>query len=312
MHFLSKLWPGALFIAVKCVSLQIKQTTNIIRIQRYNVIMTDNVNKERAIRAIVRQAVEAYASGFSDRHLRELNDEDGTINMKIHNVFIAALGADIQYYSALSRSLDSSLGNMLEKMAINIASLNFEVTQHVEGPIYQEQTDYIAELLEAYKNTKGINHKKPEIKDYIGMCSRKTSIRHSKRHESDYYLKDPQCGMHFLIELKIGGDLDNKKARSEKEALLEQYCILANNLGSEEKIKIYFATAYNRYGEGNPWMQGRVRQFFAEEELLISSKFWNFVCKSERGYEIVLDEYKKNSALIIDALTRIKNAYLPE
>lgn len=40
--------------------------------------------------------------------------------------------------------------------------------------------------------------------------------------------------------------------------------------------------------------------------------FWNFVCKSERGYEIVLDEYKKNSALIIDALTRIKNAYLPE
>lgn len=59
-------------------------------------------------------------------------------------------------------------------------------------------------------------------------------------------------------------------------------------------------------------MQGRVRQFFAEEELLISSMFWNFVCKSERGYEIVLDEYKKNSALIIDALTRIKNAYLPE
>ena len=46
--------------------------------------MTDNVNKERAIRAIVRQAVEAYASGFSDRHLKELNDEDGTINMKIH------------------------------------------------------------------------------------------------------------------------------------------------------------------------------------------------------------------------------------
>lgn len=101
-------------------------------------------------------------------------------------------------------------------MAINIASLNFEVTQHVEGPIYQEQTDYIAELLEAYKNTKGINHKKPEIKDYIGMCSRKTSIRHSKRHESDYYLKDPQSGMHFLIELKIGGDLDNKKHAPKK------------------------------------------------------------------------------------------------
>ena len=86
--------------------------------------MAEHVEKERAIRAIVKQAIEAYASGFSDRHLRELDDEDGTINMKIHNVFIAALGPDIQYYSALSRSLDSSLGNMLEKMAINIATLN--------------------------------------------------------------------------------------------------------------------------------------------------------------------------------------------
>lgn len=273
--------------------------------------MADSVDKEKAIRAIVKQAVEAYASGFSDRHLSELYNDEGTINMKIHNVFIAALGEDIQYYSALSRSLDSSLGNMLEKMAINIASLNYEVTQHVEGPIYQEQTDYIAELLEAYKNTKGANHQKPKVEDYIGISQRNATAHHSKRHESDYYLKDTETGMHYLIELKIGGDLDNKKARSEKEALLEQYCILANTLGTEDKIRICFATAYNRYGEGNVWKQGRVRQFFADDELLISGKFWNLICKSERGYEIVLDEYKKNAHFIIDALARIKKAYLP-
>lgn len=254
------------------------------------------VDNERAIRAVVRSHVEAYASGFSDRHLSEVDDPEGTINMKIHNVFIAALGPDIQYYSALARSLDSSLGNMLEKMAINIAMLHFEVSQHVEGVIYQEQTDYIAELLEAYKNTRGANHKKPTLADYEGIINkRKDATAHSKRHESDYYLKDPETGMHYLIELKIGGDLDNKEARSEKEALLEQYCILANTLGSEANIKIYFATAYNRYGEGNPWKQGRVRQFFADDELLISSKFWNLVCKSDNGYDIVLDEYKKNA-----------------
>ena len=246
--------------------------------------LIENVNKERAIRAVVKQAVESYASGFSDRHLSEVDDEEGTINMKIHNVFIAALGADIQYYSALARSLDSSLGNMLEKMAINIASLNFDVSQHIEGPIFQEQTDYIAELLERYKNTKGINHKKPEISDYTGISLRKSTSHHSKRHESDYYLKDNETGMHYLIELKIGGDLDNKKARSEKEALLEQYCILSNTLGTENNIKIFFATAYNRYGEGKPWKQGRVLQFFAEDELLISSKFWNLITAVQRKY----------------------------
>ena len=272
-----------------------------------------NIDNERAIRAVVRSCVEAYARGLSDRHLSEVDDPDGTINMKINNVFIAALGADIQYYSALARSLDSSLGNMLEKMAIQIATLHFDVSQHVEGIIYQEQTDYIAELLEAYKNTKGVNHRLPKVDDYKGIMLKKSpSSFHSKRHESDYYLKDPQTGMHYLIELKIGGDLDNKKARSEKEALLEQYCILANSLGSEENIKICFATAYNRYGEGKPWKQGRVLQFFAEEELLISSNFWNLVCKSEKGYDIVIDEYKKNAHLIIEALAKIKNAYLRE
>ena len=256
--------------------------------------MQEIVDKERAIRAVVRQAVEAYASAFSDRHLSEVDDEEGTINMKIHNVFISALGADIQYYSPLARSLDSSLGNMLEKMAINIASLNYEVSQHVEGLIYQEQTDYIAELLENYKNTKGANHKKPTLDDYVGISKKNHTTKHSKRHESDYYLKDPETGMHYLIELKIGGDLDNKKARSEKEALLEQYCILANSMGSEDNIRICFATAYNRYGEGKPWTQGRVRQFFAEEELLECKQLWNLVCKLNNGYEIVLDEFTRN------------------
>ena len=271
----------------------------------------DTVNKEKAIRAIVSSFVEAYASAFSDRHQSEVDDEDGTINMKIHNVFIAALGPEIQYYSALARSLDSSLGNMLEKMAIKIATLNYEVTQEVEGPIYQEQTDYIAELLECYKNTKGANHKKPSIADYRNIIGKNKSASHNKMHVSDYYLKDVETGMHYLIELKIGGDLDNKKARSEKEALLEQFCILSNSLGSEEKVRILFATAYNRYGEGKPWTQGRVRQFFADEELCISKDFWNLVCKDDSGYEIVIDEYTKNAHLINEALDRIKDAYLP-
>ena len=112
--------------------------------------MNSNEN-ERAIRSIVSSCIQCYASGFSDRHLAEKDDENGSLNMKIHNVFIAALGPEIQYYSALARSLDSSLGNMLEKMAINIAALHFKVSQHVEGILYKEQTDYIAELLEQYK-----------------------------------------------------------------------------------------------------------------------------------------------------------------
>lgn len=269
--------------------------------------MSDITYKEKAIRAIVSSAVKSYANGFSTRHLAELDDENGVINMKIHNVFIAALGPEIQYYSALARSLDSSLGNMLESMAICIAKLNYDVNQHVEGVLYKEQTDYIAELLEQYKRS--TDRRIPKVSDYRGITSLK-GVAQTKRHESDYYLVDNETNMHYLIELKIGGDLDNKKARSEKEALLEQYCILTNRLG-EDNVKILFATAYNRYGEGKPWVQGRVRQFFSSEELCISRDFWNLVCKSDQGYEIVIDEYNKNVHYINEALDEIKHAYLP-
>lgn len=268
--------------------------------------MMNNIDKEKAIRVIVSSAVQIYASAFSDRHILEKDNPDGTINMKINNVFISALGSEIQYYSSLARSLDSSLGNMLEKMAISIARLNYTVTQHVEGKLYKEQTDFIAEILEKYKR----HAIKPSVEDYYGITERCGSMI-EKRHESDYYLVDEDTNMHYLIELKIGGDLDNKKARSEKEALLEQYCILTNELGTEDNVKILFATAYNRYGEGNPWKQGRVLQFFAEEELCISRDFWNLVAKSEYGYDIVIDEYRKNAHFINEALDRIKNVYLP-
>ena len=267
------------------------------------------VDNEKAIRSIVSSAVKSFASGFSTRHLSEVDNPDGVINSKIHNVFISILGDEIAYFSALSRSLDSSLGNMLENMTIDIAKLHYEVSQSVTGFISKEQTEYIADILEEYKR----HVRKPSIDDYRGLSEKfSVSSQINKRHDSDYYLFDKESGLHYLIELKIGGDLDNKKARSEKEALLEQYCILANNLQSEDKIKVCFATAYNRYGEGKPWKQGRVLQFFANEELLISSDFWNLVCKSSDGYNIVLDEYKRNAHYIISALSDIKDVYLSE
>jgi len=264
------------------------------------------LENETVIRKIVKSAVECYAAGFERRHVQEFDDPDGTINMKIHNVFISALGQEIQYYSALVRSLDSSLGNMLEKLAVNIAELFYSVSRNVEGPLFPEQTQAIAELLESYKSRTKI----PLLSDYTKLRSGQRTTTFHKRHDSDYYLIDKETGTHYLIELKIGGDLDNKKARSEKEAILEQFAILSNTLPQKTKIQIYFATAYNRFGEGKPWKQERVRQFFADDELLIGRDFWNFICKMPNGYDIVLAEYQKHAPVILNSLDKIKKVYL--
>lgn len=262
---------------------------------------------KKTIKALVHTAVESYAQGFEARHNGEVDDPDGTINMKIHNVFIEALGKEIQYYTALVRSLDSSLGNMLETLAINIATLSFEVKRNVEGPLKPEQTQIIAELLEKYKR----HEIKPNIKDYQVLRSIAEKDKYPiKRHDSDYYLIDKETDAHYLIELKIGGDLDNKKARSEKEAILEQFAILSNVLRPKTNIKIFFATAYNRYGETKPWRQERVRQFFADDELLIGKDFWNFVCHSDEGYKLILEAYRESAPIIKQALDSIKKTYL--
>jgi len=258
------------------------------------------------IKTLVRTAVEAFAEGFQARHRGEFDDPEETINMKIHNVFIEVLGKEIQYYTALVRSLDSSLGNMLETLAINIARLSFDVKRNVEGPLMPEQTKIIAELLEKYKR----REKSPTVEDYQVLRKIEITKAPTKRHDSDYYLIDNDTNAHYLIELKIGGDLDNKKARSEKEAILEQFAILSNVLPANTEIKIFFATAYNRYGEDKPWKQERVKQFFADEELLIGKDFWNFICRSDEGYKVVLEAYRESAPLIKNALVSIKQLYL--
>ena len=111
--------------------------------------------------------------------------------------------------------------------------------------------------------------------------------------------------------MKASGDLDNKKARAEKNALLEEYFLLKNELKDDKtaKIKIFFGTAYNKYGEGNEWKQERVKQFFADDELLIGKDYWNFVCNDENGFNIIFEQYKLSAEKIKNALKEIKEMY---
>ena len=262
--------------------------------------------KESAIQAIVKSNVRTFAETFRERHEVDRDNPEGVINSKINNVFIAVLGDEIRYYTALVRSLDSSLGNTIENMAIGIAELSYEVHTQVEGHIYPQQTKNIAEILEKYKR----HEMAPDTDHYQGLRNKPSTKRKHARHESDYYLIDKKKKSHSLIEFKIGGDLDNKKARSEKEALLEQFAILSNSLPKSADIKIYFATGYNKDGEGNEWNQGRVKQFFSEDELLIGKDFWNFITKMPNGYEVVLKAYKKEASTIKKTLEHIKKLYI--
>ena len=241
------------------------------------------------------------------------------IKKKGNNFLISGLGKEVMVYSALMRSLDSSLGNRIEKIALEVAKASgFKVSQGVEGLLSGETTNLIATLLESYKDKN--NAKKPS-KDDLRLIQQtvKNSIGKSKFHNSDYLLEKKEEGVTYLtlLELKAGGDLDNKKARSEKEAILEQYAILVSEYEEEidagtVDISLFFATVYNKDspdGGSENWKQGSVLTFFSPNEVVIGKEFWNFICDDENGWELIKSSYKENCHLIENSLKKVINSF---
>lgn len=257
------------------------------------------------IEQIMRREIPAFAAEFKKRYTSKGSGMKNLI-YKANNPFIQALGGEILIYSALMRSLDSSLGNRLEKIARAIAEVSYYVSNTVEGDVPIDVDERISKLMNAY--TKKTRIPKAADLDEIIVVEQEPKRTEHIVHKSDYHLvKKTDERRHFLLELKIGGDLDNKKARSEKQALLEQYAILkySPRIRSDSVIQLYFATAYNKFGEEGSWDQGRVKQFFGDDELLIGRDFWNFICDHHEGNAMVLHAYKQYAPTLKAALEGI-------
>lgn len=265
--------------------------------------------KKKAIQVIVDTAINSFSEGLISRYTDEVNDVNGVINMKKNNCFIRELGEEFMFYSAFVRSFDSSFGNVLEKMGNNIAKLSYDVRGNIDSFILPDQTNRISSILDSY-----LSHTvSPLVSHYESFTTiiPRDITSYKRVHVTDNYFFNEEKNEHYLIELKASGDLDNKKARAEKSALLEEYFLLKNKLMNEPdaKIKLFFGTAYNKYGEGNNWKQERVKQFFAEDELLIGKDYWNFVCDDDDGFNVIFEQYKISAQAIKQALSEIKEMY---
>lgn len=292
--------------------------------------------KEALIKDIVDTHIRQFVDGLEARYTLEVTDPLGVINAKKNNAFMSELGEEFMFYSAFVRSFDSSFGKVLENMGNAIAKISYTVKGKIEAYLLPQQTQHIDFLMTAYEKRDA----KPKVEDYEKFnCLIPSNLESYKTsHETDNYFYDGEKDCHYLIELKAGGDLDNKKAKSEKIALLNEFFILKNYLQTSKKedyplfpfllgkdalysssnkvsshkdatIKIYFATAYNKFGEGIPWRQERVQTFFAEDELLIGKDYWNFVCNDPDGFNVIHDQYKLSSEYMKNVLERIKRLY---
>lgn len=73
-----------------------------------------------------------------------------------------------------------------------------------------------------------------------------------------------------VMELKAGGDLDSSNAPSNVEKLLTIFVDMG-----VENCRAYFATLYNKNGEGNTWTGAVKKHLNYPSMFLIGANFWN-------------------------------------
>jgi hypothetical protein len=162
-------------------------------------------------------------------------------------------GEDVDFLlaSTLSRSYDSSRGNLWEKIL-------FEISTY-----YNDKT---------FKKIKGLKLK-------------------SNGREWIVDLAFERNGKTYLIELKLGGELDNKKALSEAKALFERKnVLLESKIASDVETYLGIITLSN--GENNPteWNMGRVQLGFDRSEVFVERELFDFVSNDTDLFEFIKTE----------------------
>ena len=96
-----------------------------------------------------------------------------------------------------------------------------------------------------------------------------------------------------IMELKAGGDLDSSNAPSNVEKLLTIYI----DMGIPN-CKAYFATLYNKNGEGNTWTGAVKKHLNYPSMFLIGANFWNKILPAGISYNDFTEIYHEALVMI--------------
>lgn len=91
-----------------------------------------------------------------------------------------------------------------------------------------------------------------------------------------------------ICELKAGGDLDSSNAPSNVEKLLTIYVDMGIS-----NCKAYFATLYNKDGEGNTWHGSVKKHLHYPSMFLIGSQLWSKILPDGISFDDFTEIYKE-------------------
>lgn len=252
---------------------------------------------------------------------------------KNHNFLLNQLDEIIKTYMAFVSSFESKSGKAMERCAKRIAILRYGkenvptiVNPHnlkhsldessINGQIIVTDIDIengdLQGTIAGFRQNrvatgKGKNRKESQVtqdtikelldNDFINKY--KDGMIHCKPVDLAYF--DPDKKEWNIMELKAGGDLDSSNAPSNVNKLLTEFVGMNSN-----NCNAYFATLYNKDGEGNTWTGAVKKHLNYPSMFLIGSDFWNKILPEGINYEEFTKIYKE-ALKEIDLNARIRN-----
>ena len=251
--------------------------------------------------------------------LTTLIEKDFAINYakKVNNFLLSQMDESITASMVFVSSFESKSGFAIETCAKRIARLKFGDENvpaivnprnlphnidpaKVSGQIVVTDVDtHNGNLRGEISAFRANNEARGSGKSRVESGVTQSSIREhllplSEKYRSDSIYSKPVDLAFFdgqewsVMELKAGGDLDSSNAPSNVEKLLTIYV----DMGIEN-CKAYFATLYNKDGEGNTW-KGAVKKHLAYPEMfLIGKNLWNKILPDGVAFEDFEEIYKE-------------------
>lgn len=251
--------------------------------------------------------------------LTDLIEKDFAENYKrkVNNFLLSQMDENITASMVFVSSFESKSGFAIETCAKRIARLkfgeenvpsivnprklahNFDETK-VSGQIVVTDVDthngnLRGEISAFRANNEAIGRGKSRVESRVTQNSIKENLLPlSEKYRTNSIYSKPVDLAFFdgdnwnIMELKAGGDLDSSNAPSNVEKLLTIYVDMG-----VENCKAYFATLYNKDGEGNTW-KGSVKKHLAYPEMfLISKNLWTKILPESISFEEFEDIYKE-------------------
>lgn len=251
--------------------------------------------------------------------LTDLIEKDFAENYKrkVNNFLLSQMDENITASMVFVSSFESKSGFAIETCAKRIARLkfgeenvpsivnprklahNFDETK-VTGQIVVTDVDthngnLRGEISAFRANNEAIGRGKSRVESRVTQNSIKENLLplSGKYRTNSIYSKPVDLAFFDgdnwnIMELKAGGDLDSSNAPSNVEKLLTIYVDMG-----VENCKSYFATLYNKDGEGNTW-KGSVKKHLAYPEMfLIGKNLWTKILPESISFEEFEDIYKE-------------------